>query len=682
MKDEEYEEENLDEFMLNAANIISDESNPDRNTIIDSLKNHLSSIFHIQPEMDNFFNTLNGVIFITNESKSKGGQKMDNKQPFILYPLVFSFNPRTTSYFLDYYLDSLQQSICEENCSDFTFLSEVFADVIFAFFSDDKTNKNLIKKSYSLEANKKRNIYEKLLRFCKENIETNKKVEQSFGCLLLAEFIEKCPMVKEDRHLDTLYKMLSEYLDDRWFECKLDLLNCTISLIFLSEKKFKPYANNCLFRILDYLTDMDWMKRKLAINIVYTLVFYCKEEIMSVKEDVVEFLYMLKDDSVPEVREVCLRTLKFMGEEFEFDDSEYDFNFEIESAKPQNVFNKYKNNNNRNNNNKTANQKKLNKSIDKGGNNSSKISATKSNKNQNNKKPAKKIVNTISQKDENLRIKLEKEKEVLEQIEKEFIDKKNNYNTNNFNIYTSSKPNDNQKKTKSKEKRKVKPKKTPIQIKSEEIANSINTILEQLKKIQDDQIEFRQILTSIKQTAGNNYLNLTERIRILEKSFYKYNRSYNEARLLKDYRDNKIYLPSLNLNKYEENIKIETLKTRFMDGRYNEALIESKENDKYLFKLLPLMDKNIIPKIEIAILEDVIDRVNKRMRIVCFEQGKEKINIILNFYSQLMKSKIELKIITQTNIRDALSFLKSKANSKLTNEDFNNIEKIIDSLSV
>ena len=39
---------------------------------------------------------------------------------------------------------------------------------------------------------------------------------------------------------------------------------------------------------MDYLTDTDWMMRKLAINIVYTLVFYCKEEIMAVKENIID----------------------------------------------------------------------------------------------------------------------------------------------------------------------------------------------------------------------------------------------------------------------------------------------------------------------------------------------------------------------------------------------------------
>ena len=70
MKDYEYEEENLDDFMVNAATILSEENNPEKNTIIESLKHHLSTIFHVQNEMENFFRTLNGVIFTSKSSKS------------------------------------------------------------------------------------------------------------------------------------------------------------------------------------------------------------------------------------------------------------------------------------------------------------------------------------------------------------------------------------------------------------------------------------------------------------------------------------------------------------------------------------------------------------------------------------------------------------------------------------
>ena len=125
MKDNEYEEDNLDDFMVSASQILSEKNNPEKTTIIESLKQHLSSIFHIQNEMENFFKTLNGVIFTSKSSKNT--QKIDNKQPFILYPLIFSFNPRTTSYFLDYYFSTLQQSMCEDNRPHFSFYLKLLA---------------------------------------------------------------------------------------------------------------------------------------------------------------------------------------------------------------------------------------------------------------------------------------------------------------------------------------------------------------------------------------------------------------------------------------------------------------------------------------------------------------------------------------------------------------------------
>ena len=308
MEEYEYEEENLDDFMVNASTIISEENNPEKETMIESLKQHLISIFDNQTEMQNFLKTLNLVIFNENSSK------ILHLQVFKLYPIIFSFNPNSSFYYIDFFLFSINQSISEENRDNFAYISIIFSEVIISFFANEKDNKNLIKKNYILDNNKKYKLYEKLLNFCNEKIKTNKKTEQSFGCLLLTELIEKCPIVKEEKILDNLFKLISNYLEDRWFECKLDLLNCTISLIFISESKFKPYANICLFRVLDYLTDGEWMKRKLAINIVYTLVFYCKEEIMAVKDNIVEFLNTLKDDPVEEVREVCILTLKFIEE--------------------------------------------------------------------------------------------------------------------------------------------------------------------------------------------------------------------------------------------------------------------------------------------------------------------------------------------------------------------------------
>ena len=127
-------------------------------------------------------------------------------------------------------------------------------------------------------------------------------------------------------------------------------------------------------------------------------------------------------------------------------------------------------------------------------------------------------------------------------------------------------------------------------------------------------------------------------------------------------------------------MKIEDLKTLFNSGKYNEALLETYQNDRYLLKLIPLMERKIIPKIETALLEDAITRLNKRIPILCMEGNREKINEVLLFYIQLMKSKVELKLVMKLSIKDALNFLKGKGYNILTEEDMSNIERILNSL--
>ena len=289
---DEYEEANLDEFMLKAASILSKQNSRELGTIVDTLNQHILGIIDSKEDMKNFFEILNGVIFSTqnNESTSGNAVKIKHKDVFRIYPIIYGCNPKSTIPYLNNYFDCLNQCICEENRDDFPFLSHIFGDVIKSFYS---TNTKVV-----LSEKNKGSLYSKFLNFCDEKIRPNEKTEQSFGCLLLTEFIENCPLVKEDESIDELFHIILNYLRERYFECKLDLLNCTISLIFTAEQKFRPYANECLFQILDYLCDSEWMKRKLAINIVYTLLNFCKDEVLKEKDNIIEFINMLKDEPV------------------------------------------------------------------------------------------------------------------------------------------------------------------------------------------------------------------------------------------------------------------------------------------------------------------------------------------------------------------------------------------------
>ena len=663
MTDYEYEEANLDDFMLRAASVLTQENSPDYETVVDSLNQHLSSIIKSKPDMDSFFLTLNGVIFNKqNEGKMSNRKpcKIKNKNVFRIYPLIYNFSPKNTANYIDYFFDSLDQSCCDANKNDFSFLTHIFTNIIKILFTEG--NKNSVQN--------KQIIFDKFLNFCNDKIKTNQKIEQSFGCLLLTEFIENCPMVKEEQSIEELFKIISEYLDDRLFECKLDLLNCTISLIFTSEQKFRPYANICLFRILDYLTDSEWMKRKLAINIVYTLVCFCKDEILSVKDNIMEFLNILKDDPVEEVKDVCLQTMEYI--------EEIDPNND-QNGQPQK--NKSKISKNKNINKSFENKSKRNNSGEK----------AKTNRNKKNR-------NDI-----------------------DINEEKNNNSINKNNLAQ----NDQQKSST-----------------NNQFRETIDNILEQLNKIQNDQNYFLQMINNLQQTVDTNYITIDERIKTLEAKSsalhlstendnpnlnqnYENNNNKQEEYKNEEFSNDKNgntnipiqekkidrniqkqnleshsntvnskekeqqknlpSYPKINntgVNKKEEQARIDAIKNKFISGRYNEALLDSKDTEKYLMKLLPLMDKAVIPRIEMVIIEDVIARCNKKISIICLGEGRGNINDILLFYIQLTKAKINLKLITQLSIKDTLKFLKNKSKNKLIQSDLNNIDTILKSLKV
>lgn len=469
MKEEDNLDENLDEFIIRLSNALYQKNNPEISLILNSLKEYLLSIYQDKPEMENFFKTLYSIIFSEKEPNSK---IIKNSKAFKIYPIVFSFNPKSSYYYIDYFLTSLQSSVySENNIKEFSFLSTIFGEVIESFYLDNK-NKFLINKDMILDSNKKVKLYEKIFNFCNNNIKTNESAKQLLGCLLLNEFIEKCPLIKDENNFVKVFKTLSEYLDDHWFECKLDLLNCVHSLIYIQGKKFSPYANICVLKILDFFTDEDWMKRKLAVDIIYALVIYCKEEIIKVKDNIFDFLFVLKDDPIDKVSEICIKTLNLLEE------GDTDKN----SDNDDNNFKKSINNNNLKNINVSQ---KISKE-----NNKDKI--TKKKNVEDKKEDIQKSIN-----------KKEKEKENYKNINninindnfaiKNKIDYKNNNNMQTIEINIKNKD------------------------LNEKYGKSLNEILAQMKIIQETQNFLNNSLEQIRYKIDKNYSNLNSRLKLIEK---------------------------------------------------------------------------------------------------------------------------------------------------------------------
>ena len=738
MSDYEYEEQNLDDFLIKSSKLlISEGNNEEKEIIIESLKQHLTSIFNNKFELQNFYKTLNMVIFNENSNKIK------NRQCFKIYPIVFSFNPNSCLNYIDFYLLSLNRCIIEENKADFTYLGIIFSEIITMLFSKEKENKNLVSKSFSLRENDKYKLYDKLFKYLKEKIQSTDKINQSFGCLLLTELIEKCPIIKEQKYLEEIFKLLSEYLEDKKFQCKLDILNCLISLIFITEQGFKSYANICLFSVLDYLTDEQWIMRKLSVNIVYTLVFFCKEQILPVKDNVIEFLNILKKDPVEEIREVCQQILKLLEDENKEDnilkingnnfknsedkiidnfDDKFEENKEIidkenlinkdideennlnkVDIKKKNISHtdkKYKvKKNNGNNKMENYNKNKSDKTIIHNRNKNSNLTNNSiSNKNRSRRTPIKnkiKVVpkynNKIKYKINNNKIEIENskifdslgnvdtknnsgnkkenlskdeyQKEIIENVINPETETENKENKESKEIVNEKESNEN-----NIEEKDLK------ETEDEKFEKTLTNIMGQLGKIQEGQLQFFNMINDLQTKLNNNYDNLNERISILEKN----------------YTENKISTTPNKKNNSHINNKIgkgktqnfEELKNKFRLGKYNEALNDAIHNEKNLFKLLPMIDKNNISKINNDIMDDVINILNKKLILINIDNGRAVLSDILSFYLCLIKSKFPLKLISQLNIKDSLVMLQNKNNDKLLQIDINNIDAIVKSLKV
>ena len=202
----------------------------------------------------------------------------------------------------------LQNLIQDGNSLNFPTISNIFAEIVQNTMPTDIEASNI-----DLEEEEK-NAYEMLQSFCIDNMESEEKSNRVVGSVCLTKLVENCPVVLQKQYMKMIWEVIINSIDKKNFNAKYELLNCLISLILGAESLFTPYAHTTLYKVLDFLADVDWVRRKLALNVIYTLIFYCKEEILPLKDHILSFLRALKTDKVKEVREVCLLILKIFNE--------------------------------------------------------------------------------------------------------------------------------------------------------------------------------------------------------------------------------------------------------------------------------------------------------------------------------------------------------------------------------
>ena len=200
--------------------------------------------------------------------------------------------------YLNPILSIIQSTVIEKNIDFLPKIPEIFMKIIQNLIPDDILASN---KKLSEEEKK---IYEILQNFCVFNLKFDKKINQVIGSLCLTKLVENCPYVLKNEYIKTILDNILSLLSSENFDAKAELLNCLISLILGAENLFIPYAQLVFNKIIDFLANRDWIQRKLSLNIIYTLSLYCKTELISLKENILNILSSLKKDKVKEIRDI------------------------------------------------------------------------------------------------------------------------------------------------------------------------------------------------------------------------------------------------------------------------------------------------------------------------------------------------------------------------------------------
>ena len=240
------------------------------------------------------------------------------KEPTLsLLSLIF-FDPmadpqspkKKTIYFqyLSLVLSIIQSITSDKNNSIFGQIANTYAEIVQNIMPTDI--------NYALEDidMEERKGYEMLQGFCIYNMKQEEKANRIVGSLCLTKLVENCPVVLQEKYMKFIWENIISFIEMKNYTAKYELLNCLISLILGAENLFIPYANTTLYKVLDFLSEDDSNKKKLALNVIYTLIFYCKEEIIPLKDHITNFLRVLKTDKVKEIREVCLLILQILNE--------------------------------------------------------------------------------------------------------------------------------------------------------------------------------------------------------------------------------------------------------------------------------------------------------------------------------------------------------------------------------
>ena len=313
-----------------AQNMDFNKINNELNSIIDIIiedeiyeegKNKIKELFKSYISNEKIINLcltiINNIIILKGNSKYKILSSI---------PEICEINPKSFFTHVDIILSIFQSCLTEDNSPFYSQISQYFGDTVKVLLNElNSENYNTYIIDSGNHQNMKNNlnnqknlflVYTKFKLFCLSNIKSDNNGCQICGTLCLTSFIENCSFnYTNNENLKCIFDNLCMQINNPNFPGKLEILNCFISLVFSSEEKYVPYSTMTLNVIIQFIKDPEWLIRKFSLNIIYTMLYYCKKEIIEKKDFIIENLRLLKYETNIEVKEIADQIYKIINEE-------------------------------------------------------------------------------------------------------------------------------------------------------------------------------------------------------------------------------------------------------------------------------------------------------------------------------------------------------------------------------
>ena len=321
-----HDKKNTNLTNMNNTNLINNEISSLIDLIIEDEtyeegKNKIKDLFKFYISNEKVINIcltiINNIIILKGNSKHK---------ILSTIPEICEINPKLFFTHVDIILSIFQSCLTDDNSPYYSQISQYFGDTVKVllnelnsenyntYFIDSENHQNM-----KNNLNNQKNlllVYTKFKLFCLTNIKSSNTGCQICGTLCLTSFIENCSFnYTNNENLKCIFDNLCIQINNPNFPGKLEILNCFISLVFSSEEKYVPYSTMTLNIIMQFINDQEWLIRKFALNIIYTMLYYCKKEIIEKRDFIIQNLKSLANETNIEVKEIAEQIYRMITED-------------------------------------------------------------------------------------------------------------------------------------------------------------------------------------------------------------------------------------------------------------------------------------------------------------------------------------------------------------------------------